>query len=60
MINEPVFCITSDIDQASSFCTKDFLELIQSLGITPTLFASHDCPVVKAFNKSSTMAPTCG
>ena len=52
MINQPVFCITSDIDWASPFCTQDFLDLLQSFDVTPTLFATHDCPTVKAFSRT--------
>ena len=52
MINQPIYCITSDIDWASPLCTEDLLSLLQSLGVTPTLFASHDCPIVKAFSES--------
>jgi hypothetical protein len=50
MINQPVLCITSDIDWASPACTQDFIELLGGYGITPTLFATHDCPVVRDFH----------
>jgi hypothetical protein len=52
MIDQPIFCLTSDIDWASPFCTDDLIRLVQSLGVTPTLFATHDCPVVKTFLES--------
>jgi hypothetical protein len=49
MISEPTFCITSDIDWASPFCTDELIHLLESYGITPTLFATHECPVVRRF-----------
>ena len=52
MINQPIFCITSDVDWASPFCTANLINLLQGHGITPTLFATHECPVIKAFNEA--------
>jgi ubiquinone/menaquinone biosynthesis C-methylase UbiE len=51
MINEPVFCITSDLDWASPYCVADFINLVQNFEITPTLFATHDSRVVREFNE---------
>ena len=53
MINQPIFCITSDIDWASDYCIEDFLELTRSFEITPTLFATHESQVVRAFSDSN-------
>lgn len=53
MINEPIYCITSDIDWASSYCISDFMNLMQSFEILPTLFATHDDPIVNAYRYSS-------
>lgn len=48
---KPIFCITSDIDWAGPFCVDYLIRLFQSFFITPTLFATHDCPVVRDFVK---------
>ncbi len=53
MINQPIYCITSDIDWASDYCIEDFLDLTRSFGITPTLFATHDSQVLRMFNQSN-------
>lgn len=53
MINQPIFCITSDIDWASDYCIEDFLNLTRSFGITPTLFATHDSQVIRTFIQSN-------
>lgn len=51
IMNEPIFCITSDIDWASPFCVKTMLKLFGDLGIIPTLFASHNCSITKEFSR---------
>lgn len=53
MINQPIYCITSDIDWASSFCIEDFMKLVGTFGITPTLFATHDTPLIKRFSETN-------
>ena len=53
MINQPIFCITSDIDWASEYCIEDFLNLMQKYEITPTLFATHDSPLLRKFVQSN-------
>lgn len=40
-INSPLFCITSDVDWASEFAVRDFLELLAGFGAKPTVFATH-------------------
>jgi ubiquinone/menaquinone biosynthesis C-methylase UbiE len=40
-LNEPIFCLTSDLDWASDFAVSDLLQLVGSYGITPTVFATH-------------------
>jgi ubiquinone/menaquinone biosynthesis C-methylase UbiE len=52
MINQPIYCITSDLDWASDYCIEDFLQLTRSLGVIPTLFATHDSPVIRAFSEA--------
>lgn len=54
MIDQPIFCITSDIDWASEYCIKDFLGLMQDFEITPTLFATHESPAVRRFIEGNT------
>lgn len=52
MIDQPIYCLTSAIDWASDFCIADLLNLGRSLGITLTLFATHNSPVLKEFSKT--------
>lgn len=49
MINVPMFCITSDIDWASDYCIEDFITLISSYGIKPTIFATHESKTIRKF-----------
>jgi acetyltransferase-like isoleucine patch superfamily enzyme len=51
-MDKPIFCITSDIDWARSSHTKYLIDFFERFGITPTLFATHNCPVVNAFLES--------
>jgi ubiquinone/menaquinone biosynthesis C-methylase UbiE len=53
MINQPIYCVTSDIDWASSHCIEDFMTLVDAFGITPTLFATHDNPLIKRFSETN-------
>lgn len=53
MINQPIYCITSDIDWANSYCINDFLKLVSEFDITPTLFATHDDPIIKQFSETN-------
>ena len=48
-ITQPVYCVTSDIDWASGYCIADFLDLMKRLGVTPTLFATHEDSQVRQF-----------
>ncbi len=48
-ISQPIYCITSDIDWASSYCIEDFLGLCEGFGVIPTLFATHNDPIIKRF-----------
>lgn len=52
MIDRPIYCITSDVDWASSYCLEDFLNLVGDFGVTPTLFATHDDPVLRRFSEA--------
>jgi hypothetical protein len=52
MIDQPIYCLTSDIDWASDFCIEDLLNLVRSFGVTPTFFATHDTPILKVFYKT--------
>lgn len=45
-MNKPFFCITSDIDWASDFCIEDFLNIVESYGIKPTIFATHESSII--------------
>ena len=38
---KPNFCLTSDTDWASDYAINDFIELVSSYGIKPTIFATH-------------------
>ena len=53
MINQPIYCITYDTDWASPYCIKDFMDLVQSFRITPTVFSTNDDPIIKAFTKTN-------
>lgn len=48
-INTPIFCITSDVDWASEYCIEEFIKIITSYGIKPTLFATHESAIIKKF-----------
>jgi len=48
-LNQPIYCITSDVDWASDYCIGDFLQLTRGFGVTPTLFATHESRVLNAF-----------
>ena len=52
MINRPIYCLTSDLDWASDACIEDLLSLTEEFRITPTVFATHDSPVVERFTAS--------
>jgi len=45
-INAPLFCLTSDVDWASDYCIQEFLQFAASIGISPTVFATHSTPVL--------------
>ncbi len=53
MLNQPLYCITSDIDWASEYCIENFLELTDSFGIKPTLFTTHHSPAVEQYNAAN-------
>ena len=46
-INAPLFCLTSDVDWASDYCIGELLRFASSLGITPTVFATHQTAALK-------------
>jgi ubiquinone/menaquinone biosynthesis C-methylase UbiE len=47
--DEPVYCFTSDVDWASEHCIADLLGFTASVGVTPTVFATHASPVLDSF-----------
>jgi ubiquinone/menaquinone biosynthesis C-methylase UbiE len=51
VIKQPVFCITSDIDWASEFSIEYLVKLTEDLGVTPTLFATHESSAIRRFNE---------
>jgi ubiquinone/menaquinone biosynthesis C-methylase UbiE len=40
-INGPLFCLTSDVDWASDYAIGELLRFAGSVGIAPTVFATH-------------------
>src|SRR5205823_2663286 len=51
-VNSPLFCLTSDVDWASDYAIRDFVELVSSYGIKPTIFATHPSPALMEFHAS--------
>ena len=47
--DEPVYCFTSDVDWASEHCIADLLGFTASVGVKPTVFATHASPVLTSF-----------
>ena len=50
-MNTPFFCITSDTDWASEYCLQDFTSILNDHGIKPTIFVTHDSPIIKKLLK---------
>lgn len=48
-VDEPLLCVTSDLDWAADVCVQDLLETLAALDIRPTVFATHRSPVVDRF-----------
>lgn len=48
MLNSPYFVLTSDLEWASDFALETFLNLAEEYGVKPTLFATHESPVLRA------------
>lgn len=44
--DEPVLCLTSDVDWASDACIADLAATCAELGIVPTFFATHRSPLL--------------
>jgi hypothetical protein len=44
----PVFILTADVDWASDYCIDTLVSFSHERGITPTLFVTHDSPVIAA------------
>ena len=44
---QPVFCYTSDIDWASEAVLDLFFDILDENGINPTLFLTHNSPIIK-------------
>jgi hypothetical protein len=42
------FVLTADLDWASDYCVEHFLGIAARFSVTPTLFVTHDSPVVRA------------
>lgn len=51
-INSPFFCLTGDIDWASEYSIGDFVSLVSSYGVRPTLFATHKSALLEEFRAS--------
>lgn len=49
---EPVFCFTSDIDWASESILERYFEIINPLGLSPTLFVTHHSDIIEQNFKS--------
>lgn len=45
-LDSRMFALTADIDWASEFCIKDFINFAKENGIKPTLFATHKSATV--------------
>jgi hypothetical protein len=52
-IESPVYCVTADVDWASDWCLRDFLQFMETCGIPPTLFATHRSPLIDAFEQAN-------
>ncbi len=50
-IDEPIFCLTSDVDWASEAAIEYSHGLIKGLGIKPTVFNTHQSNAIESFEK---------
>ncbi len=48
MFDRPVFVLTADVDWASDYCIEELARFANGHGITPTMFVTHDSPVLAA------------
>jgi SAM-dependent methyltransferase len=46
-VNPRLFALTGDVDWASEFCIKDFVDFARQHGIRPSLFATHKSAVLQ-------------
>jgi SAM-dependent methyltransferase len=46
-LTTPLYCLTSDVEWASDYVVRQFLEIIADYGIRPTLFATHPSRVLE-------------
>lgn len=51
VLNKTIFCFTSDVDWAETYCIEDLIELFGKYDIVPTIFATHNDPALKKFSE---------
>ena len=49
MLEEPLFCFTSDFGWASDFCLDDLLEFLCEYEIVPTVFGTHSSMALERY-----------
>lgn len=54
-INEPLFCLTSDVDWASEACIQDLYGIVQRFDITPTFFGTHASQSISLWEKQGSI-----
>jgi hypothetical protein len=51
-IDSPIFAFTTDLDWASEYCIQDLKKILDSFGISPTVFVTHQSSTVQTWKNA--------